>query len=73
MTIDGRESHMFISDGLAYLPSRCSADKEMELYPKVPLTPSREWNPSDIDDDVQWDDSNGNASFGANVYATSYT
>ena len=29
VTTDGRNSHMFISDGLAYLPVRCPTDEEM--------------------------------------------
>ena len=39
----------------------------------MPLTPDVDCKPSDIDDDGQWDDSDENASFGANVSATSYT
>ena len=45
----------------------------MESYTKVALTSSVEWKPSYLDDDDQWDDSEDNARFGANVYATSST
>ena len=72
-TTDGRQSFMFISDGLAYLPFRCPTDKEMESYPKVLLTLAVEWKPSNIDDDGQWDESYNDASLGANVSAASYT
>ena len=37
------------------------------------LTPAGEWNTSYLDDEVQWDDSDDDASFGANVCATNYT
>ena len=39
MTTDGRESHMFITDRLAYLPVRFPTYEEMESYLMVPLTP----------------------------------
>ena len=45
----------------------------MESYHNVLLTISRKWKPSDLDDDGQWYESDNNASFGANVSATSYT
>ena len=73
VTTDGRESCMFINDRLDYIPVRFPNDEEMESYPKVPLTPSGKWNPSDLDDDCQWDDSDYNSSFGVKVYSTSYT
>ena len=38
LTTDGRESCMFISDGLAYLPVRWPTDEEMDSYTKVPIT-----------------------------------
>ena len=40
VTTDGRERHMFISDGLAYLSIIFPTDEYMESYPKVTLTPS---------------------------------
>ena len=46
---------------------------KMDSYPKVPLTPYVEWNPSDIYDDGQWDDSDGDAIFCAKISTTSYT
>ena len=64
---------MFISDGLAYLLVRCPTNDDMESYTKVTPTPSGEWKPSNLDYDDQWDDSDDNARFGANVPATSYT
>ena len=73
VTTDGRESCMFINDRLDYIPVRFPNDEEMESYPKVPLNPSGKWNPSDLDDDCQWDDSDYNSSFGVKVYSTSYT
>ena len=39
----------------------------------MPLTPSGEWTSSDQYDDIQWDDSGDNASFGSYVSSTSYT
>ena len=42
LTMYGRESCMFISDGLAYLPARCPTDEDMESYPKVPPPPDGE-------------------------------
>ena len=45
VTTDGRERRMFICDGLAYLLLRCPADEDMELFPKVLLTPPGEWKP----------------------------
>ena len=45
----------------------------MYSYPKVILTPSGDWEPSDMDDDVQWGDSDYDVSSGANVSDTSYT
>ena len=71
-TTAGRESHMFISYDMSYLPVRCPTNEDMESYTKVPLTPGVEWKPSNIDLDGQWDDSDNGASFGANVSATSY-
>ena len=73
MTKDGRESQTFISYRLAYLPVRFPNDVEMDSYPKMTLTPDGECNPSDIDDYVQWHDSDNDVSFGANVSANSYT
>ena len=37
------------------------------------LTPAGEWNTSYLDDEVQWDDSDDDASFGSNVFVTNYT
>ena len=45
----------------------------MDSYPKVPFTPFGKCNPLYIYDDGQWDESDGDAIFGANIYATSYT
>ena len=45
----------------------------MESYPKVHLNLDWEWKPSDLDDNGQWDNSEEDASFGANVSTTSYT
>ena len=73
MTTDGRESCMFISDGLSYLPFILPTDKVLESYPKVPLTPAGEWKPLDLDDYSQWDDSDYNASVDAKFSSTSYT
>ena len=64
---------MFISGGLAYLPVRRPINEYMESYPNVPLTPAEQWKPLYLDDDSQWDDSDDDKSFGANVSATSYT
>ena len=50
VTTDGRESCMFIIDGLAYLPIICPTNEDIESYSKVPLTPAGEWNQSDIDE-----------------------
>ena len=73
LTTDGRQSRMFISDGLAYLPVRFPTDEDIYLYPKVPLTPAVGQNPQDLDDNGQWDESDNDASFGTNVSATIYT
>ena len=73
MTTDVRETSVFISDRLAYLPVRFPTDEDMESYPKVPLTPEGEWKSWDLYDDGQWDDSQENASFGVNVSGASYT
>ena len=64
---------MFISDGLSSLPIRCPTDEYMESYTKVTLTQAGEWNTLDIGENGQWYDYNDDASFGANVFATSYT
>ena len=69
---DVRESRMFITYGLAYLPGRCPNDEEMDLYSKPIFTPAIQWNPSDLDDDDQWEDYDDDVSSGANVSATSY-
>ena len=45
VTTDGRESLIFISDGMAYLPVRCPTNEYMDSYTKLPLTPAGEWNP----------------------------
>ena len=45
VTTDGRESRMFISDGLSYLPVRFPTDEDMDSYPKVTLNPDGEWKP----------------------------
>ena len=63
---------MFISDGLAYLPAIFPTDEEMDSYTKANLTPDVEWMPHDIYDYVQWDESDNDASFGANISATIY-
>ena len=73
VTMDGRESHMFISDGLAYLPVICPTNEDIESYPKVILFPSVDWKLSDIDDDGQWEDSDDYVGFNTNVYATNFT
>ena len=73
VTSEGRKSHMFISDGLAYLPVIYPTNERMDWYPKSTLNSDGEWKPLDIYDDSQWDDSDDDASFGANVSATSYT
>ena len=73
VTTDVRESRMFISDRLIYLPFIWPTDEDMEPYPKIPLNPAGEWNPSHLDDDGQWDDSDENASFGAKVSSAGYT
>ena len=73
ITTDGRESHIFISDRLAYLPVRFPTYEEMDSCPKVPLTLYGEWKPLYLDNEGQWNDSNNNAIFGSNVSATSYT
>ena len=49
VTTDIRESHMFISDVLAYLLVRCPTDEEIESFNKVLLTPTGEWKPSYLD------------------------
>ena len=72
VTTDGRESFIFISDGIAYLPVRFPTNEYMESYTKLPLTIAGEWNPQYIYDDGQWGDSDNDARFGANVSATSY-
>ena len=63
---------MFIIYGLFYLSVRCPTDEEMGYLPKVLLTPSGEQNPSYLDDDVQWEDSENEVSIGPNVSATSF-
>ena len=73
VTTNGREGRMFISDRMAYLPIRLPTDEDMDSYPRVPLTPDGEWNPLDLDEDVQWDNSKDDARFGANVSDNSYT
>ena len=40
VTTDSRESHVFISDRLDYLPAIFPTNEEMEPYPKVPLNPA---------------------------------
>ena len=45
----------------------------MESYPKVLLTTSGDWKPSDIDDDGQWEYYDDNVSSGSNISDTSYT
>ena len=53
VSMNVREIDTFISDGLAYLPFRCPTDEEIKSFPKVILTPYREWKPLHIDDDAQ--------------------
>ena len=64
---------MFISNGISYLPVICPTNEEINAYPKLLLTPSGEWNPSDIEDDDQWEDSDDGKISSANVSATRYT
>ena len=45
VTTDGRESLIFISDGMAYLPVRRPTNEYMDSYTKLPLTLAGEWNP----------------------------
>ena len=45
VTMDVRESRMFVIDGIAYLPVRCPTYEDMESYPKVLLTLYVECNP----------------------------
>ena len=54
VTTDGREIHIFIIYGLAWLPVRCNTYKYMESLPKVIITPYGEWKISYLDDDGQW-------------------
>ena len=73
VTMDVIESSMLSSDGLAYPPVRCLTDKDMDSYPKVILNPDGEWNPSDLDDDDQWEYDDDDVRSDDNVSATSYT
>ena len=50
VTTDIRESSMFISDILTYLTFILPIDEYMDSCTKVLLTPSGEWDPSDLDD-----------------------
>ena len=45
VTTYGRESCMFIIDGLSYLPARFPTNEEMDSYTNVPLTLAEEWKP----------------------------
>ena len=73
VTTDRREICMSISYGLAYLPVRCPTNEDMESCTKVLLIPSVQLKPLDLDSDGQWEDSDEDMSFGANVSATNFT
>ena len=66
-------SRMFISGSMYYLSIKCPTNEEMDSYHKVTLNPFEELKLSDLDDNGQWDDSNNDAIFGANISATSST
>ena len=73
VTIDSRESRTFISDLLSYLPVRFPTNKQIQSCTKVLLTPSGQWKPSDLENDGQWEDSDDDVSFRANIYAIKFT
>ena len=64
---------MFISNGVSYLPLILPTNEEIDTYPKVLLTPNREWKPLDIDDDDQWEDYYDDEISSDNVSTTRYT
>ena len=48
---DSSEIHIFIRNGLSYLPVSCTTDEEIESLTKVLLTPSGEYKPSYLGND----------------------